>query len=103
MFLRQDQIQFTEYSFMTLAPEHELVSKITTDAQKVAVEKYITATAKRSERDRMADVKTISGVFTGAYAIHPFSERKSANLDWRLCVSKLRNRSSYGSSLWRST
>ena len=63
-------------SFMTLAPEHELVSKVTTDAQKAAVEKYITATAKRSERDRMADVKTISGVFTGAYAIHPFSEKK---------------------------
>jgi leucyl-tRNA synthetase len=63
-------------SFMTLAPEHELVSKITTDAQKVEVEAYITATAKRSERDRMADVKTISGVFTGAYAIHPFSGKK---------------------------
>ena len=63
-------------SFMTLAPEHELVSKITTAAQKSAVEKYITATAKRSERDRMADVKTISGVFTGAYAIHPFSGEK---------------------------
>ena len=63
-------------SFMTLAPEHELVSKITTAAQKSVVEKYITATAKRSERDRMADVKTISGVFTGAYAIHPFSGEK---------------------------
>ena len=63
-------------SFMTLAPEHELVSKITTAAQKSAVKKYITATAKRSERDRMADVKTISGVFTGAYAIHPFSGEK---------------------------
>ena len=63
-------------SFITLAPEHELVSKVTTDAQKAAVEKYITATAKRSERDRMADVKTISGVFTGAYAIHPFSGKK---------------------------
>lgn len=44
-------------SFMTLAPEHELVSKITTDAQKAEVEAYIKATAKRSERDRMADVK----------------------------------------------
>ena len=63
-------------SFMTLAPEHELVSKITTDAQKAEVEAYITATAKRSERDRMADVKTISGAFTGAYAIHPFSGEK---------------------------
>ncbi|WP_159946425.1 leucine--tRNA ligase [Polaribacter septentrionalilitoris] len=63
-------------SFMTLAPEHELVSQITTDAQKAEVEEYITATAKRSERDRMADVKTISGAFTGAYAIHPFSGDK---------------------------
>ncbi len=63
-------------SFMTLAPEHELVSKITTAAQKAEVEAYIAATAKRSERDRMADVKTISGAFTGAYAIHPFSGEK---------------------------
>ncbi|WP_431133591.1 leucine--tRNA ligase [Psychroserpens mesophilus] len=61
-------------SFMTLAPEHELVSKITTEAQKAEVEAYIEATAKRSERDRMADVKTISGAFTGAYAEHPFSK-----------------------------
>ena len=60
-------------SFMTLAPEHDLVSKITADAQKAEVEAYIEATAKRSERERMADVKTISGVFTGAYAEHPFS------------------------------
>ena len=63
-------------SFMTLAPEHELVSKITTKEQKKSVEAYIKATAKRSERDRMADVKTISGAFTGAYAIHPFSGEK---------------------------
>ena len=63
-------------SFMTLAPEHELVSKITTEAQKNAVQNYIKATAKRSERERMADVKTISGVFTGAYAINPFSGKK---------------------------
>ncbi len=63
-------------SFMTLAPEHNLVSKITTETQKDAVQNYIKATAKRSERERMADVKTISGVFTGAYAIHPFSGEK---------------------------
>jgi leucyl-tRNA synthetase len=63
-------------SFMTLSPEHELVAKITTPAQKAAVEAYIKATAKRSERDRMADVKTISGAFTGAFAIHPFSGKK---------------------------
>ncbi len=61
-------------SFMTLAPEHELVAKITTEAQKADVEAYVEATAKRSERDRMADVKTISGVFTGAYAEHPFTK-----------------------------
>lgn len=61
-------------SFMTLAPEHELVAQITTDEQKQAVEAYIEATAKRSERERMADVKTISGVFTGAYAEHPFTK-----------------------------
>ncbi len=63
-------------SFMVLAPEHDLVSKITTAEQKEAVENYIEATAKRSERERMADVKTISGVFTGAYAEHPFSGKK---------------------------
>ncbi|SFU28702.1 leucyl-tRNA synthetase [Pustulibacterium marinum] len=61
-------------TFMTLAPEHDLVAQITTDAQKAAVEAYIEATAKRSERERMADVKTISGVFTGAYAEHPFTK-----------------------------
>lgn len=61
-------------TFMTLAPEHELVSQITTPEQKVAVDAYIEATAKRSERERMADVKTISGVFTGAYAEHPFTK-----------------------------
>ena len=63
-------------SFMTLAPEHELVAKIVTDAQKKEVNAYIKATAKRSERDRMADVKTISGAFTGAYAVHPFTGKE---------------------------
>ncbi|HQA74265.1 DUF559 domain-containing protein, partial [Flavobacterium sp.] len=61
-------------TFMTLAPEHDLVAQITTPEQKAAVESYIEATAKRSERERMADVKTISGVFTGAYAEHPFTK-----------------------------
>ena len=60
-------------TFMTLAPEHELVAQITTQEQKAEVEAYIEKTAKRSERERMADVKTISGVFTGAYAEHPFT------------------------------
>lgn len=61
-------------TFMTLAPEHELVPQIITPEQKAAVEAYVEATAKRSERERMADVKTISGVFTGAYAEHPFTK-----------------------------
>ncbi|MCM2301129.1 MAG: class I tRNA ligase family protein, partial [Flavobacteriaceae bacterium] len=63
-------------SFMTLAPEHELVSKITTDEYLPKVKEYIAKTASRSERERMADVKTISGQFTGAYAIHPFTNEK---------------------------
>ncbi|MES2804306.1 MAG: class I tRNA ligase family protein [Bacteroidota bacterium] len=61
-------------TFMTLAPEHELVSQITTAEQKAEVDAYIEKTSKRSERERMADVKTISGVFTGAYAEHPFTK-----------------------------
>lgn len=60
-------------SFMTLAPEHELVSRITTPEQRSEVEAYIEYAATRSERDRLSDVKTITGAFTGAYALHPFS------------------------------
>lgn len=61
-------------SFLTLAPEHELVAKITTPEQKAAVDAYVEATSKRSERERMADVKNITGVFTGAYAEHPLTK-----------------------------
>ncbi|MCF8464474.1 MAG: leucine--tRNA ligase [Flavobacteriales bacterium] len=60
-------------SFMTLAPEHELVSQITTPEQKAEIEAYIAKAKARSDRERMADVKTISGAFTGAYAAHPFT------------------------------
>lgn len=60
-------------SFLTLAPEHELVEKITTTEQKAAVEAYVLKTKARSERERQADVNKISGVFTGAYAAHPFT------------------------------
>ncbi|NNE03568.1 MAG: leucine--tRNA ligase, partial [Eudoraea sp.] len=63
-------------SFMTLAPEHELVAKLTTKEQKKVVLDYVEETAKRSERERMADVKTVSGVFTGSYALHPFTNEK---------------------------
>ena len=60
-------------SFMVLAPEHELVDEITTDKFLKNVDQYKISAAARSERDRMSDVKTITGQFTGAYAIHPFT------------------------------
>lgn len=60
-------------SFIVLAPEHDLVASIVSPEQKEEIKAYIEKTKKRSERDRMADVKTISGAFTGAYAQHPFS------------------------------
>ena len=60
-------------TYLTLAPEHPLVLEITTEEQRGEVEAYIADTAKRSERDRMADTKTISGAFTGAYAVHPLT------------------------------
>jgi leucyl-tRNA synthetase len=63
-------------SFVTLAPEHELVEKITTAEQKAAVEDYIAKTKNRSERERQADVTKVSGVFTGAYAEHPFTGKQ---------------------------
>jgi leucyl-tRNA synthetase len=63
-------------SYMTLAPEHEFVARITTEDYKIAVSDYINKTKKRSERDRMSDVKTVSGQFTGAYVIHPFTGDK---------------------------
>lgn len=63
-------------TYMTLAPEHELVAQITTSEQKETVEAIVSEAAKKSERDRMSDVKTISGAFTGAYALHPFSGEK---------------------------
>lgn len=63
-------------SFMVLAPEHELVSSLTTEDQKETVEAYIQATSRKTERDRQADVKNITGAFTGGYALHPFTGEK---------------------------
>ena len=63
-------------TYLTLAPEHPLVLEITTEEQRGEVEAYIADTAKRSERDRMADTKTISGAFTGAYAVHPLTGKQ---------------------------
>ena len=61
--------------FLVLAPEHELINQITIPEQKEAIEKYITHVKSRSERERMAE-KKISGCFTGAYAIHPFTQKQ---------------------------
>lgn len=63
-------------TYMTMAPEHEFVKQITSPEYIDAVAKYIKESANRSERERMADVKHISGQFTGAYAIHPFSGKE---------------------------
>ncbi|AMD84194.1 leucyl-tRNA synthetase [Capnocytophaga haemolytica] len=62
-------------TYLTLAPEHPLVEQITSTAQQQAVLQYKEEASKRSERDRMADTKTISGVFTGAYALHPLTHQ----------------------------
>ncbi len=62
-------------SFMTLAPEHALVNEITTAEQKSAVQNYVEEAKNRSDRERMTEVKRISGVFTGAYAEHPFTKK----------------------------
>ena len=63
-------------TFMVLAPEHELVQEITTPEQRAEVEEYITRTKNRSERERMAEVRKVSGAFTGAYGINPITGAK---------------------------
>ena len=62
-------------TFMVIAPEHEWVGELTTPENKAAVEEYIRQTKKRSERDRIADTKCVSGVATGSYAINPFTTK----------------------------
>ncbi len=63
-------------TYVSIAPEHELVNTLTTPEQKAAVDEYVTVSKNRSERDRMSDVKTVSGVFTGSYAINPFNGKQ---------------------------
>ncbi|RYG47830.1 MAG: leucine--tRNA ligase, partial [Chitinophagaceae bacterium] len=62
--------------FLVLAPEHDLVNEITTDDQRSAVNEYIEYTKSRSDRERMTEVKQVTGCFTGAYAINPFNSRQ---------------------------
>ncbi len=61
-------------TFMVLAPEHELVNKLTTDAQRGEIQSYIRWAAGRSEVERMTEGKKVTGAFTGAYAINPFND-----------------------------
>ncbi|MBR2032409.1 MAG: leucine--tRNA ligase, partial [Alistipes sp.] len=63
-------------TFMVVAPEHEWIADMTTAEQKEAVEAYIEQTKKRSERERIAETKRVSGVFTGSYAINPFTGKR---------------------------
>ena len=63
-------------TFMVIAPEHEWVEELTTSENREAVEAYIAETKRRSERERIADTKRVSGVKTGSYAINPFSGRE---------------------------
>ncbi|AYL98947.1 leucine--tRNA ligase [Mucilaginibacter celer] len=60
-------------TFLVIAPEHELVASLTTPEQKAEIEAYITQTKKKSELDRMADAKTVSGAFTGSYVLNPLN------------------------------
>lgn len=62
-------------TFMVLAPEHELVESITTAEQKEKVKAYVAWAKNRSERERMTEVKKVSGEFTGAYAVNPFTKQ----------------------------
>ncbi|HYG01111.1 MAG TPA: leucine--tRNA ligase [Chryseosolibacter sp.] len=62
--------------FMVVAPEHEMVKEITSKGQQEEIEKYLKYVESRSEVDRMAEVKKITGAFTGAYAINPFNNRE---------------------------
>ncbi len=63
-------------TFMVLCPEHEMIEQITTPEQRQAVQEYVTWAKNRSERERTAEVKKVSGVFTGAYAINPLTKQE---------------------------
>ncbi len=63
-------------TFMVLCPEHELIDQITTPDHKAEVEEYVSWAKNRSERERQAEVKKVSGVFTGAFAVNPLTDEK---------------------------
>ena len=63
-------------TFMVLAPEHPMIAELTSDDQRESVEEYVAWAKNRSERERMSEVKKVSGVFSGSYAVHPFNGTK---------------------------
>jgi len=63
-------------SFLTIAPEYEDISELSSSNNKSSIKKYISEVSKKTERDRLTDVKTVSGVFSGSYAIHPFNGKR---------------------------
>lgn len=63
-------------SFLTIAPEYKDITDLSVSKNKSVIEEYISEVSKKSERDRLSDVKTVSGVFSGSYAIHPFNGNK---------------------------
>ena len=63
-------------TFMVIAPEHQWIDRLTTDENRAAVEEYIAQTKKRSERERIAETKRVSGVATGSYAVNPFTGKE---------------------------
>jgi len=63
-------------TYMVLAPEHELINELTTPDKREEVDAYVEQAINRSERERMSEVKTVSGVFTGSYVINPFTNEK---------------------------
>ena len=63
-------------TFMVLAPESELVSQLTTEDRRAEVEEYVRAAAKKTERERISETKSVTGVFTGSYGINPLNGKK---------------------------
>ena len=63
-------------TFMVLAPEHPMIAELTSDEQRESVEEYVAWAKNRSERERMSEVKKVSGVFSGSYAVNPFNGTK---------------------------
>ena len=83
-------------TFMVLAPEHPLVSVLTTDDRKADVEAYVADARRETEIERMSTEREKTGVFIGAYAVNPMTERAHPDLDRRLRPARLRHRRHHG-------